>query len=105
MAKKKSDSLIAPGTSDIPAGEFTMGGINDSFGNSPEVDEKTLDADNRVVTSIDQAINLAQQDINDARKLIANARRITAKKQGAPPYDPAKLKQQGKSGSKRNIRV
>ena len=103
MAKKKNDSLIAPkDTNSSDGDEYKTGGL-DSFGNSPEVDEKDLTAENRVVTSIDQGINLSQQDINDARKLIINARRITAKKQGAPPYDPAKLKQQGKSGAKRNI--
>lgn len=48
-------------------------GINNSFGNSPETNESDLVANNRVITSIDQAINLAQQDINDARKLIIAA--------------------------------
>lgn len=82
--------------------KYESGGPNDSFGNAPEVKESSLEADNRVITSIDQAINLAQQDINDARKLISAARRITAKKQGAPPYNPKNLKDQSK-GWKRNI--
>lgn len=59
-------------------------------------------ADNRVITSVDQAIEVSEQDILDARKLIIAARRITAKKQGAPPYNPKTLKDQGKS-HKRNI--
>lgn len=76
-------------------------GNGSGYGNAPEVDERTLEANNRVVTSIDQAIQLTETDILDARKLVIAARRITAKKQGAPPYNPATLKAQGKS-SKRN---
>lgn len=78
-------------------------GANSGDGNSPEVDESSLEASNRVVTSVSQLVGMGDTDIKDARKLILAATRITAKKQGAPPYDPAKLKQQGKSGSKRNI--
>ncbi len=72
------------------------------YGAPPEVDEKSMTADNRVVQSPNAAIELTNTDINDARKLIVAARRITAKKQGAPPYDPAKLKAQLKN-YKRNI--
>lgn len=77
-------------------------GNGSGYGNAPEVDERTVEASNRVVTSIDQAINLTETDILDARKLIIAARRITAKKQGAPPYNPATLKSQGKA-HKRNV--
>jgi hypothetical protein len=72
------------------------------FGNSPNVDEATLEANNRVVTSVDQAVQLTETDIQDARKLVIAARRITAKKQGAPPYNPKTLKDQGKSW-RRNV--
>lgn len=72
------------------------------YGNSPDVDESTMIASNRVVTSVDQLVQLGETDILDARKLVIAARRITAKKQGAPPYNPATLKKQGK-GSKRNF--
>lgn len=83
-------------------GEDQQGGVNSSYGNSPVVNEETLVADNRVVTSIDQAVGLTETDILDARKLINNAKKITAKKNGAPPYNPKSLKDQGKSW-KRNI--
>jgi hypothetical protein len=76
---------------------YTSASMSSAFGNSPEVDVSTMDADNRVITSVDQACNVADQDIQDARKLIINARRITSKKQGAPPYNPATLKSQGKA--------
>jgi hypothetical protein len=71
--------------------------MTSGFGNSPEVEVSSMTAPNRVVTSVDQAVQMTEQDIGDARKLIINARRITAKKQGAPPYNPAALKQQGKN--------
>ena len=73
------------------------------YGASPEVNADSMRATNRVVTSVDMAVSMCATDILDARKLIIAARRITAKKQGAPPYHPATLKAQGKSGSKRNI--
>lgn len=72
------------------------------YGNSPEVDESSMEANNRVVTSVAQAVQLTETDILDARKLVIAARRITAKKQGSPPYNPATLKAQGKN-SKRNL--
>lgn len=73
------------------------------IGDSPDVDASNLKSPNRVITSIAQAVTITGQDIIDARKLILAAARITAKKQGAPPYNPKKLADQGKSGSKRNI--
>src|SRR6266571_2084423 len=83
--------------------EFQIGkGINNGYGNSPDVDEQDLEATNRVITSIKQAIDISERDILDARKLIIAARRITAKKQGAPPYNAKNLKDQGK-GWRRNI--
>ena len=91
----KSDSLL-----NIDSGDSPDSGVNDSYGNSPDVNESKLTATNRVVTSIDQAIDLTERDILDARKLINNAKKITAKKQGAPPYNPRKLKDQGKSWKK-----
>ena len=81
---------------------YTSPAVNNSFGNSPEVDTKDMENVARVVTSVTEAVNLTDQDILDARKLVIAARRITANIQGAPPYDPAKLKAQGKSW-KRNI--
>lgn len=66
------------------------------YGNAPDVDESSMEASNRVVTSVDQAVQLTETDVLDARKLVIAARRITAKKQGAPPYNPATLKAQGK---------
>lgn len=65
-----------------------------AFGNAPIVDEDDLEAVNRVVTSTDQGVSMCQTDIDDARKLIINARLITAAKQGAPPFNPARLKEQ-----------
>lgn len=72
------------------------------YGNSPDVNESSMEANNRVVTSVDQAVQLTETDVLDARKLVIAARRITAKKQGSPPYNPATLKAQGKSW-KRNL--
>jgi hypothetical protein len=72
------------------------------YGNAPDVDADEMTASNRVVTSAVQAVEMSNIDIQDARKLVIAARRITAKKQGAPPYDPAKLKAQLK-GYKRNL--
>lgn len=89
MAPK--DSLLSEISDDTPDS-----GINDSYGNSPDVKESKLTATNRIVTSIDQAVQLTEMDILDARKLINNAKKITAKKQGSPPYNPKKLKDQGK---------
>lgn len=71
------------------------------IGDSPDVDS-SLKSPNRVITSIAQAVTITGQDIIDARKLILAAARITAKKQGAPPYNPKKLSDQGKNW-KRNI--
>src|SRR5574343_1647593 len=71
------------------------------YGASPEVNASTMKASNRVVTSVDMAVSMYQTDNLDARKLIIAARRITPKKQGAPPYNPAILKAQGKNNSKR----
>lgn len=88
MAK---DSLLSNNDTDVG-----NGGINDNYGNSPDVQESSLTATNRVVTSIDQAVQLTEMDILDARKLINNAKKIAAKKNGAPPYNPSKLKAQGK---------
>lgn len=76
--------------------------IDSAFGNSPEVGEDSLKAKNRVVTSVNQAIELAEGDVQDARQMIKTAKRITAKKQGAPPYNQATLKAQGKD-HRRNI--
>lgn len=81
---------------------YTITGVNSSYGNSPKVDVADMTAENRVITSVNQAIQLTETDILDARKLVIAARRITAKKQGAPPYNPATLKAQGKSW-KRNV--
>lgn len=77
-------------------------GPSSGDGNAPDVDEGSLEANNRVVTSVSQLVEIGNRDIQDARKLILAAAKITAKKQGAPPYDPAKLKQQAKNW-KRNI--
>lgn len=100
MAEKSKKTGILT----LDGGDSTKTSIGGTqVGNSPEVSEGTLEATNRVITSVAQAIGVTTQDINDARKLIRAAQRITAKKQGAPPYDPKKLKDQGKSGSKRNI--
>lgn len=76
--------------------------VSPNFGNSPEVNESKMEANNRVASTVSQLIQMGEDDILDARKLIIAARRITAKKQGAPPYDPGKLKVQGKSW-KRNV--
>src|SRR5688572_15278450 len=75
---------------------------NSGYGNAPDVDVGEMSADNRVVTSVDQAVQMTEQDILDARKLVIAAQRITKKKQGAPPYNPQTLKNQGKQW-KRNL--
>lgn len=95
MADKVSKKKIGFDAQNMPS---TPG----SYGNAPETDEDTLKSDGRVVTSVEQGIELTELDIQDARRLINAAQRITAKKQGAPPYSPAKLKAQGKN-YKRNI--
>ncbi len=87
---------------DIPIITDPFVGASSGFGAAPDVDESTMSADNRVVQSVEQAVAMTEQDIQDARKLVVAARRITAKKQGAPPYNPATLKAQGKS-YKRNL--
>jgi len=73
-----------------------------SIGNSPEVSEKTLDSDNRVITSVDQAISVIDTLQWDAQKLVKNAAKITSLKQGRKPYDSKTLQKQGK-GYKTNM--
>lgn len=99
MAKNGS---LDPSKSDSSDDE-PQDGVNSRYGNSPVVDTADMTAENRVISSIEQAIEITDLDILDARKLINNAKKITAKKNGAPPYNPKTLKDQGKSGSKRNI--
>lgn len=72
------------------------------YGNQPIVNERTLEAENRVITSVSQAIQLMENDIEDARILVENAALITEKKNGGPPFDSNALEDQGKSW-KRNI--
>jgi len=86
--------------SDKPTFSIKSTGV--SYGNSPEVDKSDMEANNRVITSVEQGIELTNTDIYDARNLIKNARRITAVIQGQPPHNPKTLKEQGK-GWKRNI--
>lgn len=74
----------------------------DDYGNEPKVNESTLKSENRVVSSVPQAIQLCESDVQDAQKLIKNAARITKKKNGASPFNPQTLKNQGKAW-KRNI--
>ncbi len=93
-----ADEKKKPRKDDNP---LSIGGA--TYGDSPDVNEETMTASNRVVKSVTQAVSIGENDILDARKLILAAQRITAKKQGAPPYNPATLKAQGKSGSKRNL--
>lgn len=81
---------------------YTAASLTDAFGAEPEVNPSDMEAPNRAVGSVGAGIKMCETDIQDARKLIINARRITAKKQGAPPYDPKKLKDQLKAW-KRNI--
>ncbi len=95
MAGKDSKKKISFDAENLPSAPG-------SYGNAPEVDADTLESEGRVITSVEQGIELAQLDITDARRLINAAQRITAKKQGAPPYSPAKLKAQAK-GYKRNL--
>jgi len=84
-------------TGSLLSNDNEYNGSNDSYGDSPEVTESSLKATNRVVSSIDQAVAMTETDIQDAKKLINNAKKIAAKKNGAPPYNPRKLKDQGKS--------
>lgn len=89
-----------PNSPQISTDAFVANSSN--YGNAPEVNEDSLKASNRVVTSVEQAIALTDTDVLDARKLVIAARRVTAKKQGSPPYNPATLKAQSKNW-KRNI--
>lgn len=73
-----------------------------SLGNSPDVSERTLDSDNRVITSADQAISVIDTLQWDAQKLVKNAAKITSLKQGRKPYDSKTLQKQGK-GYKTNM--
>lgn len=81
---------------------YSLNADASDLGNSPEVDESSVEAKNRVITSVTQAVQMTDGDIQDARGLIKNAQRITAKKQGSPPYNAKTLKDQGKAW-KRNI--
>src|SRR6478736_5489653 len=86
--------------------ESNPAGLQDNYsssiGNAPDASTKTLEADNRVVTSVDQAISIVNTIEWDAQKLIKNAAKITSLKQGRKPYDTKKLEKQGK-GYKTNI--
>lgn len=73
-----------------------------ALGNSPKVSEKTLEPENRVITSTDQALAVISNLEWDAQKLVKNAAKITSLKQGRRPYDIKRLEKQGK-GYKTNI--
>jgi len=92
-----ADEKKKPRKDDNP---LSIGGT--TYGDSPDVNEETMTASNRIIKSVSQAVSIGENDILDARKLILAAQRITAKKQGAPPYNQATLKSQGKNW-KRNI--
>jgi len=95
MAKKQEKLLqsIAPSSPDAFAS---------SMGNAPEVSETTLEVDNHVITSVDQAQSVITTLEYDAQRLVKNAAKITSLKQGRKPYDSKRLEKQGK-GYKTNI--
>lgn len=76
--------------------------INNFIGNSPDINEKTLEVENRVITDVNQAILVCETMINDWKKGIINSARITAKINGERPYNQRKLENAGK-GWKTNI--
>ena len=82
------------------------GGVEDAYssqlGNAPEPSKTTLEAENHVITSVEQAIAVINSLEWDAQKLVRNAARITSLKQGRKPYDTKKLQKQGK-GYKTNL--
>jgi hypothetical protein len=67
------------------------------IGNSPEVSETTLQSENRVVSSVQQALDVCSRLEWDAEKIVRNAAKITSQLQGAKPYIPGRLQQLGKA--------
>lgn len=100
MAKKD------PKLDDAKLANSNPSSIGDSYtpalGNAPEVSDDSLEPENHVITSTEQALSVVQTLEWDAQKLVKNAARITSLKQGRRPYDIKKLEKQGK-GYKTNI--
>ena len=72
-------------------------GYSTDFGNAPLVNPESLEPENRVVSSVDQALAITQSMEWDANLLIRNAAKITSLKQGAKPYNSTKLQNQQKA--------
>jgi hypothetical protein len=68
-----------------------------SFGSTPDVSEKSLKAEDRVVNSTSQAYQVANTIIYDSREIVRKAAKITAKINGAPPRSRRELKDQAKA--------
>ena len=75
--------------------------LSDSTGSTPEV-SKSLEVENRVIESTDQAFSICETLVNDWKKGILNSARITAKVNGERPYNQRKLDNNAK-GWKTNI--
>ena len=71
------------------------------MGASPEVSDKSLESDQRIIPDVDTAMSICDSIVWASQKLIFNASRITAKINGERPYSKQQLKSKGK-GYKRN---
>lgn len=80
---------------DSPDGEADVDAEN--FGSSVKASEKSLEPENRVIESVEQALGVVENLEWDATVLVNNAAKITNRKQGARPYSPKRLENQGKA--------
>lgn len=74
--------------------EDSDGAIQDTtgLGTDPEISETSLEAENRTISSVNQAFSVCERLVEDWKKGILNASRITSKINGERPYNPKALK-------------
>lgn len=77
--------------------DTTNASAYNSFGSSPDVSERSLEAEDRVVNSTSQAYQVANTIIYDSREIVKKSAKITAKINGAPPRSRADLKDKAKA--------
>lgn len=77
--------------------DFTSSTAYNNFGSSPDVSERSLEAEDRVVNSTTQAYQVANTIIYDSREIVKKAAKITAKLNGAPPRSRREQKDQAKN--------
>lgn len=76
----------------MPIPEESPNSAYNSFGSSPDVSERSLKAEDRVVNSTSQAYQVANTIIYDSREVVKKAAKITAKLNGAPPRSRTEMK-------------